>query len=492
MIKVAPMDDELAIGHEGRIAWINAPMNQREFDRLMSSSSSQAGMSMLDRPSRLSQLAAHAEMSPTEYARKHSMMGVLRVAGRHGETYAHGAVEGEPFNRRLGMLTQKAGAYICRACVEDDLRKRQVSWYRREHHVHGMDWCPFHRQTLWRITGSNPWVGMPHHWIESGEIEKVSEIEPDDTSMAFLSRYAGITRLLLDRERPLGIREMGHLISKRAQDLGLRLSLLGRKATISDHIRQCAPKRWLETYFEDIATQDKLSFVPKIDGSAKSRSIPAPGATYGVVLAAFFDLAQEAISYLEMDVKPELVNHVKTPRVRESTFWRGDIWSVYVNCGGQTKKMAHLLGMDRAHLQERMWTLGMPSLHNVEFSASWRALVRFHDGESFPRSCELEIVAMSEVEALQRKASPQSVALAKEIIIRAQKEMTITTKSTSPIVTEFDMPVKSAPPVASQGFNRFIGAAFDDQDPTWETEEDVLSPTLVKLHCTTLESALID
>ncbi len=473
MIKVSPRDDELAIGHEGRIAWINAPMSQREFDRLMSSSSSPAGMSMPDRPSRLCQLAAHTEMSPTEYARKHSMMGVLRVAGRHGETYAHGAAEGEPFNRRLGMLTQKAGAYICRACVADDLKKRQVSWYRREHHVYGMDWCLFHQQTLLRITGPNPWAGMPHHWIESGEIEKASEIELDDISMTFLSRYAGITRLLLDRERPLGIREMGHLISKRAQDSGLRLSLFGKKATISDHVRQCAPKKWLQTYFKDIATKDRLTFISKIDGSAKSRTIPAPGQIYGVVLAAFFNSAQEAISYLDMDVKPEVVDHVKIPRVRESTFWRGDIWSVYVNCSGQTKKMAHVLGMDRAYLQERMWTLGMPSLHNVEFSASWRALVRLHDGESFVRSCELEKVAMSEVEALQRKTSPQSVALAKEILNRVQKDKTNANKSTSPTFTECDVPEKSAKPAPNQEFNRFIGAVIGDQGSTWETAEDV-------------------
>lgn len=280
MIKVTPMNDELAIGHEGRIAWINAVANQQEFDRLMASSSSQREQHKLDKPSKLSQLAAHAEMSPTDYARKHSMLPAFRVAAKHGEDLTHGDAQGESFSRRLGMLTQKPGAYICQACANDDLKKRQLSWYRRQHHLHGVDWCPVHEIALSKIKAPNPWAAFPHHWIEAGEIESACTVEHGQKDMVFLRRYAEISVALLDQATPLDVRAVGYLIGKRAQDLGLRTSINGQRSTISDHILLKAPEKWLKTHFSHISEKETSGFINKIDAAAISRTIPHGGSRF--------------------------------------------------------------------------------------------------------------------------------------------------------------------------------------------------------------------
>ncbi len=245
-IEVTPMDDELAKGHEGRIAWILGAADQREFAGLLASTLPSTNKQKPAKPSRLSQLAAHAKMSPTDYAANHSMLPVLRIAARHGETFAHGAIESESFSRRLGMLTQKFGAYICTACVNEDLKKRQFSWYHRQHHLYGVDWCPTHEVVLTKVNAKNPWAAMPHHWIESENIESESSLDYDQQEMVFLRRYVEISAFLLNRAIPMDVRAIRHLIASQATALGLRTSANGQRSTISDQVLLKAPANWLK------------------------------------------------------------------------------------------------------------------------------------------------------------------------------------------------------------------------------------------------------
>ena len=446
MIKVAPMDHELAIGHEWRIAWVNGVINQVELDRLLASGLPQNATPKLVRPSKLSRLAAHAEMSPPDYARKHSMLSGFRVAAKHGEDLMHGHVQGEPFSRRLGMRTQKQGAYICKECVNDGLKKRQLSWYRREHHLYGVDWCPIHEVALFRITATNPWVALPHHWMEDSEIESAATFAPDERDLGFLRRYAQIAESLLDRATPLDVRALGHLIGGRAQDLGLRTSVNGQKLTISDYIWQNTPKEWLKIHFSHIASKEQPGFITKIDSAVISRTIPAQGHVYGLVLASLFDSSHEALQYLNTCVPVGVIENLKKSLRRNSIFWHGEFWEIYVKHGGLTAKIAESLGMDKTYLQEKMWTLGMPSLHNVGASKPWRALIRLHNGEGFRHSCKLEKTDEKELEELLRTVSPKVVALASKIVGNARRGVEVVSANLPPLRLVCDVHMQSVTP----------------------------------------------
>ena len=101
MISVAPMADELAIGHEGRIAWVYGVTEKRELDHHLAATLPHRDVQKSAKTSRLTQLAVYARLSPTEYAKKHSMLPVFRVAAKHGEDLIHGCEQGESFSRRL-------------------------------------------------------------------------------------------------------------------------------------------------------------------------------------------------------------------------------------------------------------------------------------------------------------------------------------------------------------------------------------------------------
>jgi hypothetical protein len=112
--------------------------------------------------------------------------------------------------------------------------------------------------------------------------------------------------------------------------------------------------------------------------------------------------------------------------------------------------------MDKTTLQEKMLALGMPSLHNVGASKSWRALIRFHDGEGFRRSCELENVEERKVEYLVRTVSTRVVALASKLVGNSRPNVASIVKRPTGQNSEYDAKVQNEPSASSQEFNRFI------------------------------------
>jgi hypothetical protein len=450
------MDGELAIGHEGRIAWVYGTTERRDLDYHLAATLPPSDSPASEILSRLSQLAAHADLSSSDYARRHSMLPAFRVAAKHGKDLIHGCERGETFSRRLGMRTQKSGAFICLECVNADLQNANLSWYRRVHHIFGVDWCPTHLVPLAKIREKDPWFSMPHHWLESGEIETLDAFDFNLAEVEFLKRYADISSALLDRAIPLDVRALGYLIGNRARVLGLRTSINGQRSTISDHVMLKAPAKWLKTYFPHIAAKEKSGFVSKIDSAVISRTIPAQGAVYGLVLAAFFDTASEAIQYLETTVPNDVVENIKTPPRRGVGFWRGDFWDIYVSHRGLATNIAKSLGMDKTSLQEKLWSLGMPSLHNVGASKSWRALIRLHDGEGFRRSCELESAEEKEVEDLLRKVDPRVVALAKKLVGNSRLVVAAAATSSTEHHSKCGAEVQNDTPASTHEFDRFI------------------------------------
>ena len=79
------------------------------------------------------------------------------------------------FSRRLGLLTQRSGAYVCVRCIKEDLNRSHFSWYRRTHHLIGVDWCQTHCCALSRVTAGDPFARGPQFWLDRGELDKLIE-----------------------------------------------------------------------------------------------------------------------------------------------------------------------------------------------------------------------------------------------------------------------------------------------------------------------------
>ena len=161
------MPDELAIAHEGRRMHIVGVAKWNDHLSLMKSELAELISPVLDVP-RIEMLALVSGLDPTNYAQSHSMLAIHRVAVQTGEIQPHGSAGSRIFSDKLGMKVQRSGAYVCNDCIDEDLAKNTTSWFRRSHHLIGIDFCPIHGTQLHQVVAEKPYLGFPHIWRAEG------------------------------------------------------------------------------------------------------------------------------------------------------------------------------------------------------------------------------------------------------------------------------------------------------------------------------------
>lgn len=416
MIDVDPMPDELAVAHAGRIAYANGCTSRGDFDLLLNREVARRGRDP-KALCRLGQLALVSEMPSTTYARQHSMLAAFRVAAKSGETHLHGDSVSTSFSRRLGLLTQRFGAYVCVRCIKEDLNRSHFSWFRRIHHLIGVDWCQTHCCALSRVTAGDPFARVPQFWLDRGELEPVRVTNEQLNEPDFLARYVQIATALLQRSQPFDAPSINSLLAERGRYWGLRISFKGVRPLLSDRVRALAPVPWLQSHLPELHQKGSGQYFSTIDGLLVSRSVPHVGHTYAIAMAALYDSSEEAIRACHHDAVTRVTAQPsEVPFSRAQSFWHGEVWEVYRECAGSIKLMADRLQMDRTYLGQRMKSLGLPSLHDVRNTPKWRALVRFERGERLERASALEGADMQVVEGLLRTTAAPVVAFVTKLL----------------------------------------------------------------------------
>jgi hypothetical protein len=419
VIVVEPRDGELAIAHEGRRMRLLGSRSRPEHLRQLQAEVVAMGKSA-DLP-RLHLLALTCDMDPQTYAAGHSMLASLRVAGKPGETKDHGAAGSESLSRRLGMLTQRAGAYLCTDCIEEDISgPYKHSWFRREHHLIGVDWCPRHKVALHRVDAPQPFDEVPQTWLNEGRTSKVSIDSPVLPQGRFAERYLEVAVWLLDRRRPVPCTAINKSISEKAKSIGLRVSETGRRSLLSDRLIEVADARWLGRHLQGIDGKPHGQVFRRIDMTASSQSVPAAGDAYVFALAALFETSAEAIEAVSLAdaaaTKGEVNVNKLAGKSRGDDFWHGQVWPLYVQCRGSHTELARRLGMDRTHLSAKLKAMGLPSLSDVGNSPKWRAMLRFNDGATIEEACAAEQIEVKTLSELIRACSARAVSAARLVL----------------------------------------------------------------------------
>lgn len=406
MIEVEVMQDELSISHQHRLAWVNNCKSTLELTALISRTLTEQGHTVSDIP-KLNQLALVSNKPPTDYANKHSMLASLRVAAKSGSDMPHGSDNAHSFTRRLGMQVQCSGSYCCIKCIEKDLQNWNFSWYRRMHHLIGVGWCHIHGCSLSKIDSQVPFSQLPHIWLSENKLVPVDAYELNLQEAGFLSRYVEVTTKLLARERPFRVENMKKCLAKRAKYHNLRIGKIGRNPLISDRLFELAPIDWLQEYLPECNKKIPMKYIHRIDSLVLFDKFAGAGDAYAMVITALYDSAEEAFVDLNLaeSIDADAEKAHKKASKRGTKFWTGEIWDHYIKSKGVYADIARRLQYERTHLNTRMSELGLPSLHNIDKSATWRAFERFMDGESFAESCASEKIEHAELEGLLRSCS---------------------------------------------------------------------------------------
>ncbi len=415
--RIEPMRGEVAIAHAGRMALFLGSSSSQRFNLWLKRESGRSSGPSTNVP-RLTQLAAIAGMSSIDYARQHSMMGVLRVAARPADMAFYGAHEGVNFTKRLGMLTQKADAHLCPRCVEKDLDHPKFSWFRRTHQLQGVDWCPTHRTPLIKVRGSDPWALLPQHWMERGEVEVLklgaSELDPN----GFVNRFMEIVCALLERPRPFAVGLLAGLLGDRARALGLRTSQEGVKPNLSDLVLRRAPEEWLMRHWPELMKKEPGGYLFGLDSALISRTVPSTGFAYATAMATLWDSplqVHQVLKQIDVEQANSPERPVKRRSAKDHAFWFGGFWEEYLEQWGRVRAIAPKLGMDPTHLREKLNQLGLPSLHDVASAPRWRAFLSFEAGVPLSEACAAEGVSETEVLELIRLSCARVAGAAKQI-----------------------------------------------------------------------------
>lgn len=343
------------------------------------------------------------------------MLPALRVASKAGTDHLHGEDVSQTYSRRLGMLTQRRGAFCCERCIEVDLKEQHFSWFRSTHHLIGVDWCPVHGCPLVQVDDPLPYSRAPHIWLAKGKLTKVDVAVPELPKAGFLRRYVDISTALLLRDRPFPVEQINSHLATRAASMGLRTSQTGQRPLVSDRLAEQAPTSWLNQHLPEWTTKTPTSFFQRIDRLASIKVVAGVGEAYAMALAALYDSADEAMNAVNSSTQQtkDASFGRKGPK-RGSGFWQGEVWATYIECKGVVNDMAQRLNLDRTYLSEMMCSAGLPSLADLHTAGKWRAFSRFARGEGFVDACAAECIEVFELEILLRKCSTRvSKAIAK-------------------------------------------------------------------------------
>ncbi|HEY4080555.1 MAG TPA: TniQ family protein [Burkholderiaceae bacterium] len=287
-----PFPDELLEGLLGRHSAINGCPNDR---RTITALRSEIGMT--SGATTLEIVATGLGIRPADAQRRLTTLPALRPfvdALRYGQdnaTVRHKSTVSSVIQR------PKADALACRQCVEQDSAFGNLSYWRRAHHLPGVDWCHVHGNALLRFDPTA---------FELPPSEAIRRLGGDTcpapaehATANTLGRYTTLLVSWLDKGEPYDSTAVNRVVQDGCRLHGLRFAQVGQRPVLSDMARQVVPTDWLALYWPKVLAKQPGAYLGHLDGICKDRHVAYPGATGALALAMLFDGVDDILSRLD-------------------------------------------------------------------------------------------------------------------------------------------------------------------------------------------------
>ncbi len=395
-VLLVPEPDEIAPGYWGRMSFINRmPPVQfaqaiRDWARHVADEGV-IGKALIDVATFASGLSLQA------FAGKHSMLPAFRVASRPDAAWDHG--DPRVASRSLhGMTAPRPGAYVCLDCLHEELHRTRYSWYHRQHHLIGIDWCPVHGGVLHRVRHAVPFTRPPHVMLDLGLLEPVQACTAGlSRAPSWLRRYVSLSVHHLTRQKPWCFPVLKRCLSQKAKEAGLRLAATGEAPPLSDLLLKLAPAEWVAAHVNGLIQKPPLAYFSRVDDLLVS-STPAAGDSCLLAMALLYSAADEALHAVAQAHQDSTTANPKTRKTLGSSFWSGDIWHVYQRHKGDLSAVADELGVPRGQLTQRMVAAGLPHLRGKREADLMATLNDFACGMSIEEASRIHRISPDSVE----------------------------------------------------------------------------------------------
>lgn len=378
-----PAPDEFVLSHLGRFrAWHDNRDLAVASRRLRKLVSAEAGL-----PQRASfphLAAAMAGLSTDRYIQLHTMLPFMHFAAASQSLQAPGSLS-EAAVRSQGCATPRDHAYLCPACVEEDLVKG-YSYWRREHQLPGRFWCACHSTVqLLTVNASYGFWELPQHWLKRGEAKANAEFERP-TAGSTVARFHEISRAMLDSLIGRRVEDVSWALEQRArkciQPSGPGDQGWPRKRRLSDLVQNAFPSRLYSHIFNNLSTQSFGGRYGTVNLAVVSRNRrPAPIAT-AMAMTVLFDTVEEAFSYLD-----RVLEH--SPEARPQPLTANLLAQTLIESRGNLSLMASALNVPLNSLRRRLKLRRVSVIRALGDQRVTSALHLIQEGATVPTAIEL-------------------------------------------------------------------------------------------------------
>lgn len=195
------------------------------------------------------------------------------------------------------QMRSKVEAMTCAACLSEDTRHGRTSYWRRIHHLPGVDWCPIHSEALLKFD-PKAFSLRPSDALAQGPGVRLALPTAFDAA-SILGRYAELLTRWLQRDFVGSSAALIRVIRDGCTSHELRWTETGRRPLVSDVIAKQLPSEWLALHWPDLLSKTAGEYFARLDGPGKDKHVSYPGAACALVLATLFDSVSEIQARLE-------------------------------------------------------------------------------------------------------------------------------------------------------------------------------------------------
>jgi hypothetical protein len=174
-------------------------------------------------------------------------------------------------------------ANFCSLCARGDLHSLGYSYWRRTHHLPGVNDCPTHNIRLTVAVRLTPFSDMPHSYIDQAEMQT-----PISQLNAVIRRYGNFCQQILSQNASLDLNSLKRSVGRWIARMGLYCGNRGTcRPTFADVASQVLPTKWLIQNFSGDYPRSGRHHLGLINRIAKkSERVPAQHYTLAMALIA--------------------------------------------------------------------------------------------------------------------------------------------------------------------------------------------------------------
>jgi len=406
-----PFPDEIIHGWRGRVAALNSLSKSRQAESLLRQSAEKSATELSDDPDFTECAAAALGITRQELIRRHTLLPFFDALGdlKQNKSGTKSAKHLQVYLRQAPFRIDSKEALFCRQCAGEDLARWKFSYWRRSHHLPGVQCCSKHGTPLLSAGTHEAFDRCPHHFLDAQP--KMCAMPHDE----LLLRYSQIAADILDCAPLVDSTTASIKLGLRANTSGLRISNAGRRKTPSTYVMELLPLDWLQKTFPRVRW-NAGKFISTFDGACSPRATRYTTATLCLLAAVLYEDADQALADLLDRSKP-----ADQREVLGFDFWASrEVLDLYVACKGVVRLVAEKLGLPVSSVSLGLLNQGLPGLGKS--AGPRRAMKLFYAGDTLDEACRKVNISRDLVENLLR-AGGGRLAMALEMMPEEELEL---------------------------------------------------------------------